>query len=348
MTSFTSWLPGRRPTGEPDASGRRRAVRTWRPIRALRPSRTRRPIRPVSGWSHESAGPAARAIPVLGAPDRWRFSGSAIVVVGLLLVGFALQFTAVSQVTYSRDQQLARDAFRYQLANATAPVGQTGTDGRLVPEGTPVAIVRVPALGLYTVVLQGTTSETTRSGPGHRRDTPLPGQVGASVVYGRQTAYGGPFGRIDQLDKGAVITATTGQGTAKYRVVDVRRTGDHVPAPLEAGDGRLTLVSAAGLPFLPDSVVRVDAELVSKAAPTPTPSFGYAALAPAELTMAGDGSVWPFLVLGLIVLAGMVALFAVGMRFWGRRQTLVVAVPVVLAVGLSAASQLTVLLPNLM
>jgi sortase A len=64
--------------------------------------------------------------------------------------------------------------------------------------------------------------------------------------------------------------------------------------------------------------------------------------------MAGDGSVWPFLVLGLIVLAGMVALFAVGMRFWGRRQTLVVAVPVVLAVGLSAASQLTVLLPNLM
>ncbi|WP_022903212.1 sortase [Curtobacterium sp. B8] len=336
MTSSTSWLP--RPS--------------WWPPRRAEPgrgrSRTRGPARTVSGWSQESAGPAARAIPTLGEPDRWRFGGSAVVVLGLLLVGFALQFTGVSQISYARDQQLALDAFRYQLANATAPVGQTGTDGRLVPDGTPVAIVRVPALGLDTVVLQGTTSDVTRSGPGHRRDTPLPGQVGASVVYGRQTAYGGPFGRIDQLRTGAVITATTGQGTAEYRVVDVRRSGDHVPAPLGAGDGRLTLVSGAGLPFLPDSIVRVDAELVSKAAVTPTPAIGYSSLAPEELTMAGDGSVWPFLVLGLVVLAAMVALFAVGMRFWGRRQTLVVAVPVVLAIGLSAASQLTVLLPNLM
>lgn len=64
--------------------------------------------------------------------------------------------------------------------------------------------------------------------------------------------------------------------------------------------------------------------------------------------MAGDGTVWPFVVLGLVVLAAMVALFTVGMRLWGRRQTVVVAVPVVLAVGLFAASQLTLLLPNLM
>jgi sortase A len=285
---------------------------------------------------------------VLGEPDRWRFGGSAVVVVGLLLVGFALQFIGVSQVSEVRDQQLALDSFRYQLANATAPVGQTGADGRLIEDGTPVAILRVPAIGLRSVVLQGTTSNVTRSGPGHRRDTPLPGQSGASVVYGRQTAYGGPFRRIAELRRGDVVTATTGQGTARYRVTDVRRTGDPVPAPMAADGGRLTLVSGAGLPFLPDTVVRVDAELLSDAAPTPAPAFGYSSLEPRELTMAGDGTVWPFLVLGLIVLAGMVALFAVGMRLWGRRQTFVVAVPVVVAVGLFAASQLTLLLPNLM
>ncbi|WP_181431135.1 sortase [Curtobacterium sp. MCBD17_021] len=330
-----------------DRPDRRRPV-----LRRLtsRRSTVRRPVvrRPTSGWSHEPVGPAARALPVLGQPERWRFGGSAVVVVGLLLVGFALQFIAVSQVSYVRDQQLALDAYRFQLANATAPVGQTGPDGRLVADGTPVAILRVPAIGLRSVVLQGTTSDVTRSGPGHRRDTPLPGQAGASVVYGRQTAYGGPFGKIAELRRGDTLTATTGQGTARYRVTDVRRTGDPVPAPMAVGDGRLTLVSGAGLPFLPDTVVRVDAELVSDPVPTPTPAFGYSSLEPRELTMAGDGTVWPFVVLGLGVLAAMVALFTVGMRLWGRRQTVVVAVPVVLAVGLFAASQLTLLLPNLM
>ncbi|MCZ0981039.1 hypothetical protein O1L60_24275 [Streptomyces diastatochromogenes] len=30
------------------------------------------------------------------------------------------------------------------------------------------------------------------SGPGHRRDTALPGQPGASVIMGRQWGYGSP------------------------------------------------------------------------------------------------------------------------------------------------------------
>ncbi|RKR73168.1 sortase [Frondihabitans australicus] len=309
---------------------------------------TSSPLTASSGWSRDTASPAARALPVLGEPDRWRFGGSAVIVVGLLLLGFAVQFIGVSQISYLRDQQLELDSFRYQLANATAPVGQTGQDGRLVDPGTPVAILRAPSIGLNAVVLEGTTSDITRSGPGHRRDTPLPGQAGASVVYGRQTGYGGPFGQIGRLHVGDVLTTVTGQGRARYVVTDIRYPGDRVPQPLAAGAGRLTLVSGAGLPYLPDTVVRVDAKLVTKAAVTPQPVFSYAALSPQELTMAGDGDVWPFVVLGLIALAGMVALFAVGMRLWGRRQTLVVAVPVVLAVGLFAAGQLTVLLPNLM
>ena len=33
--------------------------------------------------------------------------------------------------------------------------------------------------------MEGTSSGTLMSGPGHRRDTPFPGQAGVSVIVGR-------------------------------------------------------------------------------------------------------------------------------------------------------------------
>ncbi|CAN5264559.1 sortase [soil metagenome] len=315
--------------------------------RLFRP-RVRKPVDDFSWAMDDDDRPASQSLPTLAEPEKLRFAGTALVAIGALLLGFAIQFALVSQVSYVRDQQLALTDFRYQLANATAPVGQTGQDGKLLPLGTAVALLAAPSIGLTDVVFEGTTSEVTKSGPGHRRDTALPGQSGASVVYGRQAAYGAPFASIAQLVPGATITATTGQGVAKYTVTDVRYTGDPVPSALSAGEGRLTLVSAAGLPFLPQTVVRVDAKLTSAAQPTPDRVLSYAAIGEEELTMAGDGSAWPLLVLALILLVVATALFTVSRRFWGTWQTWIVAVPVTIAIGLFAAGQLATVLPNLM
>lgn len=290
----------------------------------------------------------SRSIPQLGQPARLKAAGTASLLVGALLLGFVLQFAGLSQISFARDQQLALDAFRFDLANATAPVGQVGADGKLLPVGTAVALLEIPAIGLRDVVLEGTTSGTTLSGPGHRRDTPLPGQIGASVVYGRQAAYGGPFGSISSLSKGDTITATTGQGVAKYTVTDVRFTGDALPAAMKSGEGRLTLVSAAGIPFMPDSIIRVDARLTSTPVESPGKVVGYPALATNELTMQGDTSAWPLIVLGVVALFTTLGLFTLSRRYWGRWQTWIVAVPVLIAFGTFTAQQVAVLLPNIL
>lgn len=290
----------------------------------------------------------SRSLPQLGQPARLKAAGTASLLVGALLLGFVLQFAGLSQISFARDQQLALDAFRFDLANATAPVGQVGSDGKLLPIGTPVALLEIPAIGLRDVVLEGTTSGTTLSGPGHRRDTPLPGQVGASVIYGRQASYGAPFGMLSSLSKGDTITATTGQGTAKYTVTDVRLTGDALPAAMKSGEGRLTLVSAAGIPFIPDSIIRVDARLTSASVDSPGKVVGYPALDADELTMQGDASAWPLLVLGVVALLATIGLFTVSRRFWGRWQTWIVAVPVVIAFGTFTAQQVAILLPNIL
>jgi sortase A len=315
---------------------------------SLVPRRRRLPA-PISGTrpvAPELLNYTAQALPQLSEHERHNLGGTALVVLAMLLLGFVVQFGGLSQISYARDQQLALSSFRYELANATAPVGQVGPDDRLLAPGTPVALIEAPGIGLRSVVLEGTTSEVTLSGPGHRRDTPLPGQLGASVVYGRQAAYGAPFANIASLSVGDKITATTGQGVATYAVTDVRLTGAALPAAMTAGEGRLTLVSAAGLPFLSNSIVRVDAKLTSSVTPSPARVLGYAALGSNELIMTGDSTAWPSLVLSLVILAILLVLFSLSAKYWGRWQTWIVAVPVLIALGSFGAQQVAILLPN--
>ncbi len=254
--------------------------------------------------------------------------------VAVLALGFVAQLAAVGEVTHARDQTIAYASLREQLANATAPVGP-------VPPGRPVALLEIPAAGVREVVFEGTTSGVLASGPGHRRDTPLPGQPGTSVVLGRRAAYGGPFAQLAALQPGDAVTVTTGQGRHSYRVPGVRRAGD--PVPPAPRTGRLTLVTASGPAYLPGGVLRVDADLVTAARPGSRP----AAIAAAERPLAGDPAAWIAVVLWgealLLALFGLVWLRA----RWGRWHAWVPGVPLLLLLGGTLADQAARLLPNL-
>ena len=273
-------------------------------------------------------------------------SGTTLTLLGVLFTGFIADVALISPLRYAREQIVSMEQFRTTLANGSAPVGQMNDDGELYPVGTPVAIMNIPALDLTAVVGEGTTSRVLLSGPGHRRDTVLPGQRGASVIYGRQSLYGGPFGRLDQLRAGNTIRVTTGQDTSLYRISAVRK-GDAPPKAASTAPGTLTLVSTTGFPFFPDTVIRVDASLVSTPNPTPLPVIYAASLTPAEKILGSDEGGW--LPLLLLLELGIVVIFLAmaGIRYWGRLQTWVVAVPTLLAVGIGVAEQVVVLLPNL-
>ena len=252
----------------------------------------------------------------------------------------------VSSIYFVRQQQVTHDDFRYDLANASAPVGQVTQDDKLLAEGTPVALISIPKIGLDAVVVEGTTSSALTSGPGHRRDTPLPGQEGTSVIYGRQVTYGGPFQQLGALKKGDKIETTTGQGKNTYTVTGVRYTGDPRPAESATG-GRLTLVSAAGFPLLPSAVVRVDATLSGATTETPVQMFSVESLHESEMPLMGDPAAWPVLVIELFCLGFLIILLWLSLRFWGVLQTWTVGIPVILALGIATGFQITYLLPNL-
>jgi len=297
-----------------------------------------RPETPTRGRARRVRPPVSPSVAVLS---------TALGLVALLLLAFVAEVAVVGAVRHARAQALGFATLRSELAEGITPIGQTDSDGNVVASGHPIALLEIPELGVREVVRQGSTSSVLAAGPGHRRDTPYPGQAGGSLILGRQAGYGGPFAHLDDLSRGDTIVVTTGQGVQTFTVTGLRHAGDPAFA-LAAGESRLTLISATGPHFLPSGTVRVDAELTSTPVAAPPFVFGASALAPAEQAMAGDRSsaLALYLWAQLLLLAGVALVW---MRsVWGRWQTWVVAVPVLALAGLQVAHQFAMFLPNLL
>lgn len=273
---------------------------------------------------------------------------SGLIVLSLLASSVALHLVVVSSLEHRSAQQRSYSSFRRAVAEGTAPTGPTDRSGRLLRHGTPVAFLEIPSIGIREVVGEGTSGGDLMAGPGHRRDSPLPGQAGTSVVLGRQAAYGGPFNRLAELRSGAKITVTTGQGVSTFTVVALRYGGEPAPPSLRSGQGRLLLVSAAGAAYVPSRVLRVDADLDSPALPAPPPTARAAALPAPERIMATDASTLWKLALWLQALIAVTAGIVWSWHRWGRPQTWVVFFPLTTLVGLSASAEALRLLPNLL
>lgn len=264
----------------------------------------------------------------------------------MITISFILQVSVVSGLQHRAAQARMFASFRGALASGTAPVAQTDSSSKLLAVGTPVALLEVPSLDLREVVGEGTSSSVLKAGPGHRRDTPMPGQAGTSVLFGRAWAYGAPFERLSRLKSGAKVTATTGQGVATYTVIGVRRAGDPRLPPPGTAKGRLQLVTATGASFVPSGVLRVDADLTSET--FVTPPIGARALPKAEQPLGTDPSTAWALVLWLQALLLMTVGAVWSWTRWGRHQTWIVFLPLAALAGLGAAGQLLNLLPNLL
>jgi sortase A len=301
--------------------------------------------------------PPARPAAAYGRPIRpgepaealYVFS-SACTIVALICLWMLLQMIVLGRFSEARAQHLLYTEYRSQLATETAPTGALDYDGRPVVAGSPVALMSIPALGLHdVVVVDGTASGNLLDGPGHLRTTPLPGNVGTSLVMGRSTTYGAPFGTITALRPGDSIRVVGAQGSVTYVVRDLRRAGDPIPpSPTGPRAGRLILATAASTGTLsrlhPTDVVYVDAD-TTKAFPS---GPVYPAVPDAERAMQHDTGALPLLVLLLAFVAGLVLAVSVARRRFRDALVWLVAAPVAIALAWAVTDQVMRLLPNLM
>jgi len=268
-------------------------------------------------------------------------------ILAALLISFAANVTVFSQVQHLVSQQMLHNQLKEQLAAGTAPVSEGDFDDVLLPNGAPLAVLDIPQIGVHEVVVEGTSGDALKAGPGHRRDSVLPGQQGISVLLGRAAAFGGPFGRIQELAPGDSFTVRTGQGKQVFEVIGVRYAGDPTPASPKAGESRLMLQTARGPAFIPNGIAYVDAQLRSEVQASGQRQTTFTALPVQDKPMATDTSTVWALVFALQFL--LVAQFAAvwSFRRLGAQKTWVVFVPVGVLAVLYVTNQLTLLLPNL-
>lgn len=187
-------------------------------------------------------------------------------------------------------------------------------------EGGPVGVLRIAKLDLDKVIVQGTSEQDLRQGPGHYPGTPLPGEDGNAAIAGHRTTYGAPFYNLDELAPPDLIQITTVQGTFTYKV-----TGSQVVSPSDTAvvantpTPQLTLTTCNPRFSVSQRLV-IHAELTTAPAPTLPPPKAARRGASGTNNLAGNpGGDWvPTLELGLLSAVVIAAVFVLARRQRGR------------------------------
>jgi sortase A len=286
-----------------------------------------------------------------------RSVGLALTLLALVVLGFVGYLYFLSGVQEARSQTNLYAQLQGELAQAVAPTGPVIPGHPASPAslaaapGDPVALLDVPAIGIANmVIVEGTSPENLTLGPGHLRDTPLPGQAGISVVFGRRATFGGPFGNLPQLKKGAVITTITSQGEARYQVMAVSDSSQ--PVPFSDLPNQLLLVTADSK-IAPAHYIEVEARFVGAVVAgtkqsTPFPESGYfPQVSAAEAALGRDSYALIPAMAWAIALAATALLGSYLAARWSRWPAWIVTIPVLAAIIWNLYEALSALLPNL-
>jgi sortase A len=112
-------------------------------------------------------------------------------------------------------QDYRQGQLRHQLAS---PAIRRAYVTHTIAVGDSLTRLKIPALGVDVVVVEGTSASALRAGAGHYPETPLPCDVGNVGIAGHRTTYGRPFNQIDRLRPGDNIILSTPVGTCTYQV----------------------------------------------------------------------------------------------------------------------------------
>jgi sortase A len=268
----------------------------------------------------------------------------------LLFVAYQLWGTGIRE---AQAQNRLEDEFAKTLddtSTTTTIDGSTPTSTPPTSEAAPpppppaggdaVAQIRIPAIGVDKIVVEGVDVADLKKGPGHYPGSPLPGQTGNAAIAGHRTTYGAPFNRIDELNEGDEILVTTVQGSFRYEVREQLIVApDQVEVLDDFGDTRLTLTACHPKYSARQRIVVVAALQGPTAAAAPTPpgpvdtgDDPQESAASLDAGLSGQrASAWPAILLAIACALIWVAAWLLG-KLWRKWPAYLVCLPIFLVV----------------
>ena len=152
-----------------------------------------------------------------------------LIVSGVLVCGYVA--TNYAQMIGGQKQLAAQ----WQNRNAAAASSKPGLPGNAF------AKLLIPKLGLDTIVVEGTTSKSLRTGPGHLSRSAHLGSEGNTVIAGHRDTF---FRNLNLLASGDSIIVDDGSKRYHYRVTSAEIVSPEDTSVLAASDeARLTLIT---------------------------------------------------------------------------------------------------------
>src|SRR5579859_469222 len=155
----------------------------------------------------------------------------ALIVIGVALLGYVgSQYWGMY-----RSQQRLEAEWERQAATANAP-GQA-----VIPPEQMLTRVVVPKIGLDAIVVEGASRKELSEGPGHMKETAMPGETGNAVITAHRDTF---FRHIYELVKGDHIQVRRAGRVFTYEV-----TGKKIVMPEDVSvirqtpDPQLTLIT---------------------------------------------------------------------------------------------------------
>ena len=153
-----------------------------------------------------------------------------------LLTDWDLQFQPVEEATPATEP-VDEEVVDVEPGDAYAAIWFTRPDGERIVHGDPLYVV------------EGTTLEHLKDGPGHYTETAPPGHEGNFAISGHRTTYGAPFYHLDDLAPGDEVHVVDRE--SRHWVYVVRETAIVQPNdvwvigedPLDTGEPTMTLTT---------------------------------------------------------------------------------------------------------
>jgi len=138
-------------------------------------------------------------------------------------------------------QQLRALPISPSIKQSTGRAGTSALRRPLLPEGTSLAQIEIPSLGLTAMVDEGVSTGTLRRAVGHIPGTAMPGQTGNVAVAAHRDTF---FRRLGELKPDDLIVMDTASGEYLYKVKSTRIVDPYDTAVLkDAAQPSLTLVT---------------------------------------------------------------------------------------------------------
>jgi len=203
--------------------------------------------RAISAPAAAPGDPVGRLVHVLRR-RRWlrrslSFASVAVMLVAVGMIGYPFYTNLYADRLQDR---LGRQLVTDELRQAYEDCRQVGlqASGCQIQDGDSLTRIRIPAIDIDVVVVEGVSASALRAGAGHYPSTPLPCESGNVSIAGHRTTYGRPFHNIDLLQPGDEIFLATPIGECRYEVTEQLITRPTDVSVIEnTADSRLTLTT---------------------------------------------------------------------------------------------------------